>query len=247
MGVTLGLPPPLPGPGTCPRCAGPRRPPAAECWCCGRVGAQLGERPGAGARLVPVRLCRPGDALHAALRRYKDAPAVSARAHYAGLLAALLDAFLDLHTGCLRLECGDWDAVCAVPSSARGRTRPFDAVLSRARALRGTEVVELERGTGRALHLSPAAEAFAATAGLAGRRLLVLDDTWVTGARARSAGEALRRAGAEVVGIVAIGRAVDPAAAPSVRAWWERQLAADAARPGCGLGRCWATRALAIA
>jgi predicted amidophosphoribosyltransferase len=202
-----------------------------ECWCCRRVGALLDEAPGAGPRLVPVCLCRPGDALHGALRRYKDAPAVSARDHFARLLGALLDEFLRARWARLRDDIGSWDAVCPVPSSARGRVRPIDAVLSYVPALERTGVVELRLGSRRASHLSPAAEAFVAPADLAARRVLVLDDTWVTGARARSAAAALRRAGAEVAGIATIGRAVDPCAAPWVRRWWEAQMAAAPLAP----------------
>jgi hypothetical protein len=181
--------------------------------------------------------------LHAALRRYKDAPAVSARAHFSRLLAALVDQFLGAHRECLLGELGDWHAVCAVPSSTRGRARPVEAVLSRVEGLRGLEVVELDRGPGHASHLSPSAEAFTAPPGLVGARLLVLDDTWVTGARARSAAQALRPGGAEVAGIVAIGRAVDPDAAPWVRQWWDAQRAGSPARSSCGLGCCTAGRA----
>ena len=57
---------------------------------------------------------------------------------------------------------------------------------------------------------------------VAGRRLVVVDDTWVTGARARSAATALARAGARVAGIVVVGRAVDPGASTRVAAWWTR-------------------------
>jgi phosphoribosylpyrophosphate synthetase len=53
-----------------------------------------------------------------------------------------------------------------------------------------------------------------------GRRVLVVDDTWVTGARARSAAAALALAGAQVVAALVIGRAVDPDASPAVARWW---------------------------
>jgi predicted amidophosphoribosyltransferase len=171
-------------------------------------------------------LCRPGDALHGALRRYKDAPAVSARRHYTELLASLLEDFLSRHAACMRRALGDWDAVCTVPSSGRGgAARPFDAVVGAVRALHGADVVELAPGSVRARHLSPAAGAFRAPGTSAGRRVLVVDDTWVTGARARSAAAALGRVGAEVAGVLAVGRSVDPeVAAPWARRWWEGQL-----------------------
>ncbi len=43
-----------------------------------------------------------------------------------------------------------------------------------------------------------------------GRRMLLLDDTYVSGARAQSAAAALRRSGARAVVIVALGRVLRP-------------------------------------
>ena len=45
---------------------------------------------------------------------------------------------------------------------------------------------------------------------LSGEAVLLLDDTWTTGANAQSAAAALRRAGAAAVAVVAIGRHINP-------------------------------------
>jgi hypothetical protein len=193
-------------------------------------------------------LCRPGDTLHGALRRYKDAPAVSARQHYRAVLASLVDEFLDVHGPCVRRGLGPWDALCAVPSSARrSGSCPFEAVVRDVVALQGVDVVALAPGEGRAQHLEPASTAFRSPIGLAGRRVLVLDDTWVTGARARSASAALRTAGAQVTGVLVVGRSVDPeSAAPWARRWWERQLCRAPDRR-CGVASCGAAGELPAA
>jgi glutamine phosphoribosylpyrophosphate amidotransferase len=162
--------------------------------------------------------------MHSVLRRYKDGPVAEARRHHARLLARLVDELL------FGSEAPDWwpggvDAVAAVPSSSRppvaGRLPcPVGDVMAESHALRQLPSVSLGRGPGRARHLRASANAFAPQGPVGGRRLLVFDDTWVTGARARSAAAALTAAGADVVGVLVLGRTVDPDASPALSAWW---------------------------
>ncbi len=56
---------------------------------------------------------------------------------------------------------------------------------------------------------------FSVTEDVGGKRVLLLDDTFTTGAKLFSAAAALRSAGAEVVGPVVIGRHVQTSWAPS--------------------------------
>ena len=51
-----------------------------------------------------------------------------------------------------------------------------------------------------------APDRYVATRSLKGTRVLVVDDTWTTGAHAQSASTALKAAGADAVGVVALGR-----------------------------------------
>lgn len=242
-----GVPSPVAGPGVCSRCHGPSTG-GTECWCCRRVGRLLGEAPGAGPTVVPIALCRPGDVLHGALRRYKDAPALSARDHYAGVLGGVLRDFLARHRRCLEAVTGQWDAAALVPSSSRAprpaaASCPFEAVARRVPELGALTRVTLERAGGRTDHLRPALDAY--VVGTPGRpprplRVLMLDDTWVTGARARSAAAAVAAAGSAVVAIVVVGRTVDPLAAPRLARWWERHASAHptglCCAGGCGQG-----------
>lgn len=55
---------------------------------------------------------------------------------------------------------------------------------------------------------------FTAQRTLHGKRIAVLEDTYVTGATAQSAAHALRHAGAKVIAIIAIGRRINPQHAP---------------------------------
>ncbi|HUY64671.1 MAG TPA: phosphoribosyltransferase [Acidimicrobiales bacterium] len=209
----------------------------------------LGSHPAWAPAVVPVALCRPGDTLHSALRRYKDAPAVAARAHYAGLLGRRLDAFVRAHGRCVAAH-GPWDTLAVVPSSSRvgrhGRygAWPVEALVARAGSLRGQALLSMERGPGSACHLAPAPDAFVASGDVAGRRVLVVEDTWVTGARAMSAVTALRTAGAEVMAVLVLGRCVDPSASARHAHWWsahdmgdERRCCLEPHAPGAPVER----------
>lgn len=59
-------------------------------------------------------------------------------------------------------------------------------------------------------HRCAADDAFLATHGVRGHRILLVEDTFTTGARTQSAASALRIAGASAVGVVAAGRVIDP-------------------------------------
>ncbi|HXW32013.1 MAG TPA: hypothetical protein VEJ21_02895 [Acidimicrobiales bacterium] len=239
----LGLPVPPAGPDVCRRCRGPVRHWAAECFCCSVVGRLLGQRPGQGPVVVPVAACRPGDGLHSALRRYKDAPSVAARRHYVALLAERMEQFLSAHLGCLWSATGGWDALAVVPSSTRapvGRSavHPLEAVLCRVPSLAGTPLLALARGTAAVGHLAPDRGAFLAPSAMGGRRVLVVDDTWVTGATARSAAACLAGSGMTVPGVLVLGRAVEPGAHRTASGWWQncRQLAGQGFESCCLAG-----------
>ena len=189
--------------------------------------------------VVPVAACRPGDRLHSALRRYKDAPSVAARWHYVALLAGRMEQFSSAHLGCLWSATGGWDALAVVPSSTRapvGRSavHPLQSVLCRVPSLVGTPLLTLARGTAPVGHMAPDRRAFVAPSAMAGRRVLLVDDTWVTGATARSAAACLAGSGVTVPAVLVLGRAVEPGAQRTTSRWWHhcRQLA------GQGFGRC---------
>jgi predicted amidophosphoribosyltransferase len=76
--------------------------------------------------------------------------------------------------------------------------------------------------SGAAVHHARADHhAFAVARSVAGRRVLLVDDTWTTGARAESAASALSGAGAVVVGIVVVGRVVEPRTGLERRRAWQ--------------------------
>ena len=206
LGVArLGVAPPAVGPGVCATCRGPERRGRPECWACRHVGSVLAGagHVGAAPLVVPIALFATGDGLHRVLRGYKDAPVADARRHFAIRLTAHVASFFAVHQRCL-LEAAatPWDALAVVPSSTRGvdaTSHPFTRVVGAVPSLSCVPSVVLvgrERRPGRSGHLHPDPGAFRVDGDLGGRKVLLLDDTWVTGSRARSATAAVEAAGA---------------------------------------------------
>jgi len=195
---------------TCQVCGAPTHTGFRCCFCCGLLVRQLGMPL---APLEAVTTFRAGDALHRQLRGYKDAPVAEVRMAAIHRLAALMGEWLDARRPGGRL--GTWDLVVAVPSSRRPGTPPVEGLVAAVPALaRGLAGGLLLRGPGRLDHLVADRRGFAvdpkAGERVAGRRVLVVDDTVVTGARAQSAVAALRSAGLRPVGVLAVGRTMAP-------------------------------------
>jgi hypothetical protein len=191
------------------------------------------------------------------LRGYKDASAVAARRYFAGRVGEHLADFVGSHGRCIaEATSSNWDSVAVVPSSTRGfvasrraalpAEHPLGQMLSGIASMSGLKRVAIGRGPGLADHLTPARDAFEVDAESAqDRQVLLLDDTWVTGARVRSAAAALRHSGADVVAIVVAGRSVGAVGttAPGIERWWQwadarHEKACLGARARCCLPRC---------
>jgi glutamine phosphoribosylpyrophosphate amidotransferase len=163
---------------------------------------------------VAMTECRVGDDLHRRLRGYKDAPVAEVRRQCAAQLASLVARWLGADAAYLRQRFGStWDVVATVPSSRRPAGAPVDAVVSLVPQLDHLHRPLLVRGPAPTGHLAADRRGFALDrrvdrAWLRDRRVLVVEDSTITGARAQSAAAALRLAGARVVGVVAISRVV---------------------------------------
>jgi hypothetical protein len=173
---------------------------------------------------------------------YKESPVGEVRHRYAPMVRALLNAFLAVHAPCVAAAAGGpIRLVVPVPSTARPSGSPLAGVdglaedvsrrMDGARWSSGT----LRRGDAPVGHMRPDGGAFAVTPEarpeLAGARCLLLDDTYVSGARSQSAAAALGRAGAIGVVIVALGRVLRPDRVPAHAAHLQR-----ATRQPRGLG-----------
>lgn len=164
--------------------------------------------------VVPITYSRHLGQIHTALRNYKDGTP-AAQAYAIPRLTAILWRFIQAHETCVAQAAGisGFDLVTTVPSStpeADERRTNLRRIVKGCMPL-STRYIRVLQATGKA----PAGRAFHAdrytsNVDLAGRAVLLIDDTWTTGGHAQSASVALRAAGATAVGFVAIGRHVNP-------------------------------------
>jgi hypothetical protein len=152
--------------------------------------------------------------LHHALQTYKRGyPSGAGQIQLQ--LAAVLWRFLAEHEACLAHRAGvsHFDIVTTVPSSSpeRDEIHPLRRIVG--------EIVAPTRDRYRRLLMrsgTPVADRavdpgkYNPTEDLHGEAVLLVDDTWTTGANAQSAAGGLKTAGAETVGVLVIGRHVNP-------------------------------------
>jgi hypothetical protein len=190
------------------------------------------------APVLPLRFCPLPGPLYTVLMGYKESPIDEARQRYGPMVGRLLAALLVRHAPCLIAAAGGpLDLVLPVPSTAR----PGPSPLSRVEGL--SELVDLPAGlqatwhpallqrTGHPVgHMRPHPHAFEVPEAdrrvVAGSRILLVDDTYVSGARSQSAAAALRLAGARAVLISPVGRVLRPDRSASHAAFLARAVQA---------------------
>ena len=201
------------------------------------------------APVLPAHLCPVPGPLYTVLMGYKEAPVDEARRRFAQRVSHLFADFFVLHRTCLAEATGDGvDLIVPVPSSSRPGRASLEAVdglgaLCASSVPSGAAWIPgvLQRAGGGIGHMRPNAGAFAVPgswhATVRGARVLLFDDTYVSGARAQSAAAALRRRGARSVLIVPLGRVIRPerfaAHAAFMQGPREGEPAGDGHRPRC--------------
>lgn len=207
--------------GICDRCHGCPSPGWSSCWSCARIEQQLS----APCQLVvPISLYEVGHQLHHQLRSYKATPSDMSW-NFLVKTAAILGYFLQLHSACIAAAAGGpWELITSVPSSSgREGEHPLMRAIKLLPDIRDQYEVLLERGEGEIAHTVASDEGFKAFRRLDGERVLLIDDTFTSGARAQSAASALNNAGATVAAILPIGRVITPSFGPHVEAYWKKQ------------------------
>ena len=201
-----------------------------QCFACLEAVRSVGA-----VEILPISMSVDGDLLHRHLRGYKDDRSAEVRARMSLRLAALVSVFMEHHRRCV----GEFDSVVTVPSPGRVAV---EAVVRRVRSLVG-EYRPALRATRAGSKNELRTDRFEVVRGVAGERVLVLDDTFTRGPTLFSAVGAFREAGAVVVGPLIIGRHLQPGWAPSRdllawlrgRRWDERRCcrcAGERADPG---------------
>ena len=203
------VPVPLVGPGVCATCHRDVSGPHQRCYRCNSHQEAAGDL--LADVVVPVSVAFAGKQFAHDLRQYKRSANETARKEKQRRLVILLENFLRVHERCVAAasDAPDFDVVTSVPSTRGLDPHPLGAMLSRTIGLTRHRYRDLLR-TGRhdenrAFH----PERFHTDGDLTGRRVLLVDDTWTTGANAQSAAARLRRAGAERVAVVVLGRWFD--------------------------------------
>lgn len=181
---------------------------ALKCHSC------AGRAPQVADAVLPVTYSVHLGQMHDALRQYKRSGDSRTRVKLTRELSAVLYRFLEEHESCLAqqstLNASRFDLVTSVPSSAiAGNPHPLEDMVGRiVPTTRDRYEGLLSRSAAAITKHSFSRDQFDATFALAGKSVLLVDDTWTTGCTAQAAAAALKEAGASEVGIVVIGRHV---------------------------------------
>jgi hypothetical protein len=177
------------------------------------------------APVLPARLCPLPSPLYTVLLGYKESPVAEARLRYRTIVRDIVCSSLCAQGAELRtLLRGPADLVSVVPSTHRPGPPPLARIEGLDRdvetAVPALWVARLlcradgPGGPPPVAHMRPDPAAFIPAAaqrpGVRGARVLLLDDTYVSGARSQSAAAALLRAGARSVAIAPVGRVLRP-------------------------------------
>jgi hypothetical protein len=163
--------------------------------------------------IAPVSYSVAHEQLHHALASYKRLTGEVAR-RLALQLAAVLWRFLELHERCVARAAGadQFPLVTTVPPGEPPRQEPHPLgwiVCDLVAPTRGRYQRLLRRSTAEVAPRSFHREKYVAERPLHGDPVLLIDDTWTTGANAQSAAAALKIAGAGPLAAVVIGRHIN--------------------------------------
>lgn len=180
------------------------------CYKCGMEWTHHPEFTGACDLIVPCTVAVSPGSWYTAMRQYKLSGMWST---YGSAIAAVLWAWLEEHWGDLTNALGgDPTVVAVVPSRSRPMPTPLYRIAEAQPRLQSlmTTAVSYDRSavSGTWKHGSLQPDAFNVNDIVAGERVLLLEDTWVTGSTPLSAAIAVRRANPETLALVPIARMV---------------------------------------
>jgi len=222
--LTSYVPPPQAGPGACDVCHGAPFAGDARCWSCRETTSSVSHPL---ELVVPISLYQLGGQLHTVLAGYKRSSDAAVRRQHRYQVGATLHRFVRDHGDHVRAAAaGDWNTVTIVPSKdPRSHQHALEKVVRLGRTLAGQyrpllepwepDTIERARASDRGYRTSDDVD---------GLRVLLIDDTYTSGATFQSAASALSLAGADVVAGIVIGRVIHPEFSAEAEALWEQQV-----------------------
>lgn len=203
---------PAAGPGVCRVCHSIVGSSFSVCYPCNEANSTLGT--GTANLAAFVSLAPVGEQFAHELITYKK-PTVGGldRQRKTVGLGAVLWKWLAVHERCMARPFGNqqFDLITTVPSTSGRADHPLRTVV--AGLVVGSDARHADLLTVARMDLGQRAQApdrYRAMRSLGGASVLVIDDTWTTGAHAQSASAALKAAGASRVALLAIGRWFKP-------------------------------------
>jgi len=210
--------------GVCVVCHGRPNPGWERCFSCEQTAGQV-TLPC--ETVVPISLYEVPSQLWLTLRGYKDSPSAQVRSKLERDVAVLAARFIRDHGDCIRGSTGDWDYVTTVPSTSgkHGGVNPLQESFSRVPWLGNQHRQVLGQTAKPPKHNVASDDSLVTTDDVDGDAILLLDDTFTSGAHAQSAASTLQLGGASVRAIVVIGRVINPGFNENVEEFWNQQRA----------------------
>lgn len=160
--------------------------------------------------MLPISYSVAHEQLHHVLATYKRSHGLTAH-RFQSELAAVMWRYLTQHEPCLARAAGtaSFDTVTTVPSSLlfRDDDHPLHHIVAELVGPTRSRYARLLRRTGTpTMPHAFSSDKYEPVTDLPNRSVLLIDDTWTTGANAQSAAAALKMAGATKVAAVVVGR-----------------------------------------
>ena len=178
--------------------------------------------------VIPISFYETPSRLRDRMHDFKEHADAAVRVAECRAVASILGRYVHEHGDALADRFGEWDASVAVPSTHHDDAPVLQtAVESNFSGVLAPFERPLGRGSEEMKFLQASETGFAVHGDVAGRSLLLVDDTFTTGARLQSAHHALVEAGAVIPAAIVVTRKINPSEEYGSLDMWQRQKTVD--------------------